>query len=63
MLKEVGYALERKRGDEFAPPEIIPIILEGPPIVPPPPELEHLHFNDRLLYFMSGSAGQPGRIQ
>jgi hypothetical protein len=28
------------------------VILEGPPIVEPWEELEHLHFNDRLLYFM-----------
>jgi serine/threonine-protein kinase len=52
VLKEVEYALGRKGGDEAAPPEIVPVIIEGPPLVPPPPALSHLHFDDRLLYFM-----------
>lgn len=33
-------------------PAIRPVILEGPPIVEPWEELAHLHFNDRLVYFM-----------
>jgi TIR domain-containing protein len=53
VLKEVRYALARKGEDESAPPDIYPVILEGPPIVPPPPELAHLHFEDRLNYFVS----------
>jgi type VI secretion system protein ImpC len=53
VLKEVKYALSRKADGEFLPPEIRPVIIEGPPIVPPPDELSHLHFNDRLLYFMT----------
>jgi hypothetical protein len=52
VRKEVQYALERKKGDAAAPPEIIPVPIEGPPPVPPPEELAALHFNDRLLYFM-----------
>lgn len=55
VMKEVKYALWLKKGDDHAPPEIIPIIIEGPPIVPPPDELAHLHFNDRFLYYISGS--------
>ncbi len=57
VLKEAKYALARKGDDDFGPPEIMPVILEGPPIPRPPPELEHLHFNDRLIYFMSSPAG------
>jgi hypothetical protein len=53
--KEIDYALRRKGGDELAEPEIVPIVIEGPPPVPPPPALRHLHFNDPLLYFI-----QPG---
>jgi len=53
VMKEARYALERKHGIEAAPPEIHPVIIEGPPVVPPPPELAHLHFNDRLRYFIS----------
>jgi hypothetical protein len=27
--------------------------IEDPPIVAPPDNLKHLHFNDRMLYFIS----------
>lgn len=50
--KEVLYALERQGSDGLRSPEIIPVIIEGPPLVPPPPELQDLHFNDKLLYLM-----------
>jgi len=53
VRKEVRYALARRGDDEMAPPEIRPVIVEGPPIIEPWEELAHLHFNDRLLYFMS----------
>ena len=56
VRKEVSRALQRQGGDGLSPPEIRPVILEGPPIVPPWRELSHLHFNDRLLYFMSPTA-------
>ena len=52
VRKEVAYALARAGGNELAPPEIRPVILEGPPVVKPWEELAHLHFNDRLTYFM-----------
>jgi TIR domain len=52
VLKEVLYALERQGSDGLRSPEIIPVIIEGPPLVPPPPELQNLHFNDKLLYLM-----------
>lgn len=53
VMKEVDYAIARKRGNDEAPPEIKPVIIEGPPLVPPPERLKHLHFNDRLIYLMS----------
>jgi len=52
VLKELRYALERKGTNDLAPPEIAPVVIEGPPPPPPPPELAHMHFNDYLLYFM-----------
>jgi hypothetical protein len=52
VLKEVRYAIARKGEDEEAPPEIVPVILGGPPFVKPPPDLAHLHFNDPIIYFM-----------
>lgn len=45
--REWRYALEHK-GEEF----IRPVIIEGPPPVTPPPELERLHFNDKFVYFL-----------
>ena len=57
VMKEVQYALARQAGDVSAPPEIVPVIIEGPPPVTPPAELAHLHFNDRVLYFLAGTAG------
>ena len=55
VLKEVLYALERQGSDGLRSPEIIPVIIEGPPLVPPPSELQNLHFNDKLLYLMATS--------
>jgi hypothetical protein len=52
VMKEVEYAMARKKGDDSIPPEVVPVIIEGPPPVPPPPALIHLHFNDKLTYFM-----------
>ncbi len=55
VLKEALYALERQGKDGLHPPEIIPVIIEGPPPVSPPDELQHLHFNDKLLYLIAMS--------
>ncbi len=52
VRREVRHALTRKAGDDLSPPEIRPVILEGPPIVEPWEELADLHFNDRILYFL-----------
>jgi hypothetical protein len=54
VMKEIRYALQRNGPDLLgAAPEIVPVIIEGPPPVPPPAELKDIHFNDRLIYFMS----------
>lgn len=47
VLKEVRYAKERRPS-----PEIKPVILEGPPVIMPPEDLNDLHFNDRFVYFI-----------
>ena len=54
VLQEVRYALQVKGGDDAKPPEILPVIIEGPPMIEPPEELSHLHFNDKLLYLQTG---------
>ena len=58
VRQEYEYALKRKGTDDSAPPEIVPILLEGPPIPLPTPELSHIHFNDRLLYYMQNPKPQ-----
>lgn len=45
--REWRYGLEKK-GDEY----IRPVIIEGPPVPTPPDELKHLHFNDKVRYFI-----------
>jgi hypothetical protein len=47
VTKEWKYGLSQK-GDEF----IRPVVIEGPPCPLPPPELAHIHFSDRVLYFI-----------
>jgi hypothetical protein len=51
VRKEWQYGL-KKKGDDY----IRPVIIEGPPPPEPPRELKHLHFADRLLYFIK----EPG---
>jgi hypothetical protein len=53
VRKEVDFALACQAGDDRSPPEIRPVIIEGPPVIAPWADLAHLHFNDRVLYFMS----------
>jgi hypothetical protein len=52
VKREVEYAVARKGDDDLAPPEIRPIVIEGPPIIPPWEDLSHLHFNDLLIYLI-----------
>jgi hypothetical protein len=51
--KEIDHALtcSRQRGEDR--PEILPIILEGPPPPKPPDSLADRHFNDPLLYVIA----------
>jgi hypothetical protein len=59
VLKEIDYAVARKQGDDERPPAIQPVPIEGPPIVPPPPSLKDLHFNDSLLAQIQAADGLP----
>lgn len=56
--KEILYALERQQGNDTSPPDIIPIIIEGPPPVNPPPSLNFLHFNDKFIYFIYAATAE-----
>jgi hypothetical protein len=51
--KEITYARERQASNDEAAPEIVPILIEGPPPEKPPEQLSFLHFNDRFLYFIA----------
>jgi hypothetical protein len=54
LTKEWRYGLKRK-GLDF----IKPVMIEGPPPVPPPKALARLHINDGLLYVVR--AEEPAR--
>jgi len=58
LRKETQHALNRKAGNDAAPPEIFPVTLDAPPIPKPWEELTHIHFGDRLLYLMPDSKSQ-----
>ncbi len=51
VIKEAEYALRRRGDGEL--PDIIPIILDTPPPLPPPASLASLHFNDRIHYLIN----------
>lgn len=53
VLKEVLHALERQA--MTGKPDIVPVILEGPPPVLPPESLRVIHFDDRIRYFIAAS--------
>jgi hypothetical protein len=54
VVKEARYALDRQERDAHALPEILPVILEGPPVVEPPEALKDIQFSDWLVWVMAG---------
>jgi hypothetical protein len=63
VKREVEYAIKRRADKNLPDPEIIPVIIEGPPPAAPPKELGELHFNDKLIYFINTreTAAQSGQ--
>ena len=59
VMKETIYARARQASSGNGDPDIIPVIIEGPPPPPPPDELKDLHFNDWMLYVLSGTKLPP----
>jgi hypothetical protein len=45
--KEFNYALQKQGGNRNAAPAIVPVMLAPP--APPPPTLNYLHFNDKIV--------------
>lgn len=54
VMKETEYALARRAASGGRVPDIIPVLIEGPPPPTPPEALKDIHFNDCLLYVLSG---------
>ena len=55
VRKEALEALRLAQASgESERPTLGPVLIEGPPVPLPWPELAHLHFNDKLLYLMNG---------
>jgi hypothetical protein len=55
VIKEAEYALGRQGPDGSGEPDIVPVILDGPPPAPPPDSLKAIHFDDRVSYFIAAS--------
>lgn len=55
VLKEAEYALALQAASEGEVPDIVPVIIEGPPVIVPPPSLGTIHFNDTISYLVAQS--------
>lgn len=53
VLRESEQALRRQRSSREKWPDIVPILLEGPPPPPVPPSLAEIHMNDPLRYIIA----------
>jgi hypothetical protein len=51
VIKEAEYALKRQGDGDV--PDIVPVILEAPPL--PPASLAAIHFNDRIHYLIAAN--------
>jgi hypothetical protein len=63
VLREAERAVARQNASAAEEPDITPIILEGPPVPQPIPNwLQHLHFNDHLIFLIAaGEQDRQGR--
>ena len=52
VMREVKHALRCQKLSGQQLPDITPIILEGPPVPPPPATLKKLHFNSAMRYMI-----------
>jgi hypothetical protein len=59
VRREIEYAIKSRTAGAEPGPEIIPVIIEGPPAARPPAQLSFLHFNDKLLYFINSAEAVP----
>ncbi len=61
VAAETDYALARHAGDDDAPPDIVPIVLEGPPVPLPPAKWKAINFNDYVRSVIAGEEAAPAR--
>lgn len=59
VAREAKYALELRQNAAEQRPDLVPLILEGPPITAPPAFLAHLHFNDWLRFAIAAHIVPP----
>ena len=57
VRKEIEWALSAQRREPTRRPDIRPLLLDGPPVPPPPRSLRHLHFNSATRYVHGTGAG------
>jgi hypothetical protein len=55
VMKETAHALARQAASPDGQPDIVPVIIEGPPSPAPPDSLKAIHFNDGLIYILAGA--------
>jgi len=61
VLREAELAVARQNASSDEEPDIMPIILEGPPVPQPIPDfLKHLQFNDYLAYLITAADRERG---
>ncbi|MEE9588983.1 MAG: toll/interleukin-1 receptor domain-containing protein [Hyphomicrobiaceae bacterium] len=56
--KEIDYARERQQQHPEGLPDIVPIVLEDPPVAPPPKRLGDRHFNDPIATLIAFEQGK-----
>lgn len=59
VIAETERALARHRGDDSAPPDIVPIVLEGPPVPDRPASLQAIQMDDWLRYVLAAVEAAP----
>jgi hypothetical protein len=53
-MNETKYALARRASSKEGRPDIVPVIIEGPPPPTPPEALREIHLSDCMLYVLAG---------
>jgi hypothetical protein len=58
VRREAEYALYLRQKSADESPDITPIIIEGPPIAPPPESLRDINFGDFLRYVIAAAEAE-----